>query len=43
MIFKYVEGDKIDWSGVYRNRDVTVSEESLLKCIKEFAEKEHSK
>lgn len=40
MIFKYVEGDKIDWSGVYRNRDVTVSEESLLKCIKEFAEHE---
>lgn len=43
MIFKYVEGDKIDWSDVYRNRDVTVSEESLLKCIKEFAEKEDLK
>lgn len=40
MIFKYKEDDTIDWSGVYTDRDVTVSKESLLKCIKEFAEQE---
>lgn len=38
MIFKYNDDDKIDWSGVYTDRDVTVSKESMLKCIKEFAE-----
>ncbi len=38
MIFKYDEDNEIDWSGVYVNRDVDVSEESLLRCIKEFEE-----
>lgn len=38
MIFKYDKDDRIDWSGVYVNRDVDVSEESLLQCIKEFKE-----
>lgn len=38
MIFEYDKDDKIDWSGVYVNRDVDVSEESLLQCIKEFKE-----
>lgn len=40
MIFKYKEDDTIDWSGVYTDRDVEVTKESLLKCIKEFAEQE---
>ena len=43
MIFKYGENRKIDWSGVYYNKDVDVSRESLLSCIKEFAEKEFKK
>ena len=40
MIFEYDESNEIDWSGVYTNRDVDVSEESLLRCIKEFAKQE---
>lgn len=40
MIFKYNEDDKIDWSGVYCKRHITVSEESLMECIIEFAEEE---
>ena len=40
MIFKYINDDEIDWSGVYANNDVSVSKESLLKCIKEFTEQE---
>lgn len=40
MIFKYEGNDKIDWSGIYTNRDVEVTKESLLQCIKEFAEQE---
>lgn len=40
MIFKYNENDTIDWSGVYADRDVTVSKESLMECIIEFAEEE---
>lgn len=43
MIFKYDENNKIDWSDVYCNRDVDVSKESLLSCIKEFAEREIKK
>ena len=37
MIFEYDKDNKIDWSGVYTDRDADVSEESLLKCINEFA------
>lgn len=40
MIFKYDKKGNIDWSGVYADRDVSVSKESLLKCIKEFMEQE---
>ena len=41
MIFTYNEdGKSIDWSGVYVNRDVKVSKEALLQCIKEFMEQE---
>ena len=40
MIFRYINDDEIDWSGVYANRDVSVSKESLLECIKEFTEQE---
>lgn len=39
MIFRYNKDNKfIDWSGVYTDRDVGVNEESLLKCIRDFAE-----
>lgn len=38
MIFEYDKDDNINWSGVYVDRDVTVSEESMLRCIKEFKE-----
>lgn len=41
MIFAYDKDNKhIDWSGVYCNRDVDISKESLLQCIKEFVEQE---
>ena len=40
MIFRYINDDDIDWSGVYANRDVSVSNESLLGCVKEFTEQE---
>ena len=40
MIFRYINDDEIDWSGVYTNRDVSMSKESLLECIKEFTEQE---
>ena len=40
MIFRYIDDDEIDWSGVYANRDVSVSKESLLGCVKEFTEQE---
>lgn len=41
MIFKYNDDDKIDWSGIYTNRNVEVTKESLLECIKEFTEEEY--
>lgn len=41
MVFEYDENDEIDLSGVYYNKDVDVSKESLLRCVKEFAEKEY--
>ena len=37
MIFEYKNGS-VDWSGVYTDRDVGVNEESLLRCIRDFAE-----
>lgn len=40
MIFKYKEDDTIDWSGVYLNENIDASKESLLQCVKEFAEQE---
>jgi hypothetical protein len=43
MIFEYDENGKIDWSGVYTDRDVAVSKESLLRCVKEFAEQNEGK
>lgn len=36
MIFKYKKNGEIDWSGVYENRNVVVSEHCLKKCIEEF-------
>lgn len=41
MIFEYDKNGEVDWSGVYINRDVDVSEDSLLRCIKEFAKQEY--
>ena len=41
MIFKYNDDDKIDWSGIYTNRNVEVTKESLMQCIKEFIEEEY--
>ena len=40
MIFRYINDDDIDWSGVYTNNNISVSKESLLGCIKEFTEQE---
>ena len=40
MIFRYINDDDIDWSGVYADNDVSVSKESLLKCVKDFTEQE---
>ena len=38
MIFSVGKRGKINWSGVYQNRDVEVSEQALKSCIKEFKE-----
>lgn len=36
MIFAYDEDGHIDWDGVYCNKQVSVSKETLLNCIKDF-------
>lgn len=36
MIFKYKKNGKVDWLGVYENRNVVVSEHCLKNCIEEF-------
>lgn len=36
MIFKYKKNGEVDWSGVYENRNVVVSERCLKNCIEEF-------
>ena len=43
MIFQYNEDGSINWHEVYVNRDVSVTEEDLLKCINEFIESERKR
>ena len=38
MIFSVSKRGKINWSGVYQNKNVKVSKQSLTACIKEFQE-----
>ena len=38
MIFSVGKRGKINWNGVYQNKDVRVSKQSLKACIKEFQE-----
>ena len=38
MIFSVGKNGRINWNGVYQNRDVKVSKRALKACIKEFQE-----
>ena len=38
MIFSVGKRGKINWDGVYQNRNVKVSKRALKACIKEFQE-----
>lgn len=38
MIFSVGKNGRINWNGVYQNRDVKVSKRALKACIKEFKE-----
>ena len=38
MIFSVGKNGRINWNGVYQNRDVEVSKRALKACIKEFQE-----
>ena len=38
MIFSVGKNGRINWNGVYQNRDVKVSKQALKACIKEFQE-----
>ena len=40
MIFSVGKRGKINWNGVYQNRDVKVTKQALKTCIKEFKENE---
>ena len=40
MIFSVGKRGKINWDGVYQNKNVKVSKQSLKACIKEFQERE---
>ena len=39
MIFSVGKNGRINWNGVYQNRNVEVSEQALKACIKEFKER----
>ena len=39
MIFSVGKNGRINWNGVYQNKDVKVSKQSLTACIKEFKER----
>ena len=38
MIFSVGKRGKINWKGVYQNKDVEVSKQALIACINEFKE-----
>ena len=38
MILKVKKNGRINWKGVYQNKDVEVSKQALKACIKEFQE-----
>ena len=38
MIFSVGKNGRINWNGVYQNRNVKVSKRALKACIKEFKE-----
>ena len=38
MIFSVGKNGRINWNGVYQNRNVKVSKRALKACIKEFQE-----
>ena len=39
MIFSLSKRGKINWDGVYQNKNVKVSKRALKACIKEFQER----
>lgn len=39
MIFSVGKNGRINWNGVYQNKDVEVSKQALKACIKEFKER----
>ena len=39
MIFRVGKNGRINWNGVYQNKDVEVSKKALKACIKEFNER----
>ena len=40
MIFSVGKNGRINWNGVYQNKDVEVNKRALKACIKEFQERE---
>ena len=38
MIFSVGKNGRINWNGLYQNKDVKVSKQELISCIKEFKE-----
>ena len=38
MIFSVEKNGRINWRGVYQNKDVKVSKQALKACIEEFKE-----
>lgn len=39
MIFSVGKNGRINWNGVYQNKEVKVSKRALKACIKEFQER----
>ena len=39
MIFRVGKNGRINWNGVYQNKDVKVNKQALKDCIKEFKER----
>lgn len=38
MIFRVGKNGRINWNGVYKNKDVEVSENGLRSCVEDFVE-----